>query len=213
MKILLIPLIVILGLYGCTPLTIVKDYHVDTVMKKGMIISIDSSNCLSISIAAGKGLERSYTWNGVTSSAVLIPRRKKWSGAFGAYSPGEDEPWMNREDGVTRLLAIEAVLNYSSYEHLLCALTPISNNCRNNYYMFKNGKFDFENTMPSALKSNYCSAYTDDGLYVSAKTADGPGGGRTLYVTIYRLQVNGKPVKNLPDSSNKRIRIIYNQEK
>ena len=194
---------------GCTSLTTAGVSITDTVLDKEMTISLDSPECLSITIAAGDGLKRNYTWNGITSSAILIPRREKWYGAFGAYFPGNADLW-HRQDRVNNLIADEAILNFTSYEQLLCAISSIDgNNCRTKYYVIKDGNFDFENTMTMALESNSCSAYTDDGLYVSAKTADGPGNGRTLYATIYRLQVNGKYVHNLPNSSNQRIKITH----
>jgi hypothetical protein len=193
---------------GCTSLTAAGGALTDTVLDKGMIISLDSPECLSITIAAGEGLERHYTWNGITSSAILIPRDQKWYGVFGAYFPGNAELW-NRQDHVYSLIANEAVINYTSYEQLLCAISSKDNNCQNRYYVMRNGKLDLENTMTMALEGNSCSAYTDGGLYVSAKTTDGPGTGRTLYAIIYRLQVNGKPVHDLPNSSNQRIKITY----
>jgi hypothetical protein len=201
-------LVILYCICGCTSLTTAGVSVTDTVLDKGMIISLDSPECLSINIAAGDGLERHYTWNGITSSTNLIPRREKWYGALGAYFPGNAELW-NRQDHVYRLIANEAVINYTSYEQLLCAISSKDNNCQARYYVMKEGKLDLENTMTMALESNSCSAYTNDGLYVSAKTADGPGNGRTLYAIIYRLLVNGESVHNLPNSSNQRIKITY----
>jgi hypothetical protein len=137
-----------------------------------------------------------------------------WNGHYGAYTPGYEWPF---HDGINRLLAQEAVLSYRDYAHLLCAISPQNDKCRIKYFGYTPGdvdiedikKMDFKNTLPSGLEGNACSAYTDDGLYVSVKKAEGPGDGGTLYVTVYRLLVNSAPVKDLPSADNERLSITY----
>jgi len=188
------------------------DHVIGTVMSDGMTISLQNTDCFSLSIKAEKGLRRSYTWNGGTRSWTLTPRTEKWYGAYGAYSPGDGHHWKNH-DGVTRLLADEAVINYVSYDQLLCAISSSEDKCREKYFHTTNGEkldlhnFDFEYTLPSALSGGACSAYTDDGLYVSVKKVEGPGDGGTLYVTVKLLMVAGEPVRDLPGSSNERIKV------
>ena len=192
------------------------DLVIGTIMTDGMTISIQNPDCFSLSVKAGKGLLRNYTWNGGTRQWTLIPRTKKWNGAYGAYSPGEDHHWKNH-DGITRLLADEAILNYENYDQLLCALSPLDNKCRVKFFGYTPGeitiadikRMDFVNSLPSGLRPGDCSAYTDDGLYVSVKKAEGPGDGGTLYVEVYLLKVAGKSVKGLPGSTNERIKVVY----
>lgn len=176
-----------------------------TVMNEGMTIAIHNSD-LTLSIQAGKGLKRYYTWNGETRSVTLLPRLQKWHGSHGAYFPGTGNHW-EEHDGVTRVLADEAVINYESYDHLICAISDRRNNFREKYYKYRNGEFDFQNTLPLALETDNYGAYNDTGLFVSAKIAEGPGNNRTLYATVYQLQVNGKPAKNLPGASDERITV------
>ncbi len=178
------------------------------VMKEGMSVTINNKNCFSLTVKAGKGLERDYTWNGGTRTATLIPRKDKWFGSYGAYFPGQGHHW-KEHDGITRLLANEAILDFKSNEQLMCAISLIENGCRKRYHRYKNGKLDYENTIHSTLKSDDCGTFTDDGLYVSIKKTKGPGSGGTLYVTIYQLKINGMPLKNLPGSSQDRIVVTY----
>lgn len=202
-----------LSICGCTSYVARAGQAVDTVLEPGVTISVNNYDCFSLSVEAGQGLERHYSWNGGRRSVLLKPRLKKWAGAFGAYFPGQDHHWENH-DGITRLISQEAVLNFKNYDQLLCAISPMENNCREKYFGYAVGdnidvnKIDFQNTLPSSLMATRCAAYTDDGLYVSVKKAEGPGSGGTLYVTIYRFQVNGEPVHNLPGSSNDRIQIF-----
>ena len=55
----------------------------------------------TIVIEAGKGLHRSYTWDGATRSVELEPRNKRWYGSLGAYYPGPGEHWKDNK-GITR---------------------------------------------------------------------------------------------------------------
>ena len=209
-------MLIAIFLCGCTTINTGGGKAIDTVMQEGMTISIDNPHCFSLTVTAGEGLERYYTWNGGTRSWTLIPRTEKWNGVFGAYSPGDDFQW-EKHDGINRILAEEAVVNYENYDQLFCALSPIENNCREKYYGYTVGKIttddimkmDFKNTLPSAFHPDDCSAYTDDGLYVAVKKADGPGDGGTLSVIVHLFKVAGKPVKGLPGSSNDRIKITY----
>lgn len=187
---------------------------IDPVMTDGMTISIQNPDCFSLSIRAGENFLRHYTWNNGTRSAVLTPREDKWSGAYGVYSPYYE--WQEH-DGVTNLIADESVLNYPSYEQLLCAISSTDDGCYKKYLKYMQeehsvSNLDFENNMPSALRAGACRAYTDDGLYVAVKKAEGPGNGGTLYVTVYRMMVNSLPVKGLPGSTNERIIVAYPHE-
>lgn len=199
--------ILLLSLNSCSQINLKNqsDRQIkDTVMKEGMVLSIQNPNCLSITVRAGKGLNRYYSWNGGTRSVTLLAREDKWYGVYGAYFPGTDDHW-EIHDGVTRLIAEEAVLNFDNFDQILCAISSKENNCRNNYYKYINGSFDFKNTMPSSLYPSDCSAHTSDGLFISVKKVNGPAHGGTLYVTIFQIKLNGLPVKNLPGSSDNRI--------
>jgi len=183
------------------------DTAIDIVMTEGMTISMVNPNCFSLSIKAGNNLVRHYTWNNGTRSATLRPRTSKWYGAYGAYLP--DYEW-KKHDGITRLVAEEAILNYPTYDQLLCATSSSQDECHKKYYKYKGNEpslknFDFVNTMSGALHSDTCRAYNDNGIFVSLKKVKGPGNGGTLSVTVYQLLVNSLPAKNLPGSANERV--------
>ncbi len=74
--------------------------ELELVMTQGEIIRATTATG-TIEISAGKGLLRSYTWNGATRSAKLVPRTKRWYGSLGAYYPGPGEHWKDHE-GITR---------------------------------------------------------------------------------------------------------------
>lgn len=177
-------------------------------MKEGMVISIKNTDCLSLTVKAGKGLKRFFTWNNGTRSIVLLPRKEKWYGSYGAYFPGTGIDW-KEHDGVTNIQVEEAVLNFESYAQILCAISNKNDHCRQKYYKFSNGKFDFQNTMTGALYTDACGGYTSNGIYISIGKRVGPGNGDTLSITIYKIMLNGQPVKNLPGDSNERITVSY----
>src|SRR5688572_17793478 len=46
-----------------------------------------------IIIDAGRGLRRSYTWDGATRFVEMWPRDKRWYGSLGIYYPGLGNHW------------------------------------------------------------------------------------------------------------------------
>jgi hypothetical protein len=54
-----------------------------------------------ISITAGKGLRRTYEWEGAARSVDMWPRSKRWYGSMGLYYPGPGNHWPEH-NGVTR---------------------------------------------------------------------------------------------------------------
>jgi hypothetical protein len=72
----------------------------EMVMIPGMSITV-SNDAGIITITAGRGFKRSYTWNGATRSVELWPRKKRWHGSLGAYYPGPGEHWKDNH-GITR---------------------------------------------------------------------------------------------------------------
>ena len=59
----------------------------ELVMSNGMIIEATNSSGV-ISIKAGKGLERTYSWNNKKETIKLRARKERWFGSLGAYNPG-----------------------------------------------------------------------------------------------------------------------------
>ena len=190
---------------GCAN-TAIQNTSIDTVMKPGMTITFNHPDYFPISITAGNDLKRYYMWKGETRSVTLWPRAEKWNGHYGAYFPGSDHHW-KKHDGITRLITEEAVLNYPSYDYLLCALGYLEeNSCYEKY-------FDSIRTRrtPGFFKGGVL--HTDSGLCVGIHKAKGPGDGGTLYVWIFQIQVNGQVVHNLPGSSNDRIHVYFDNKR
>jgi hypothetical protein len=86
--------------------------HNEPAMSPGMKIIAKTPAC-DLIITAGKGLKRSYTWEGATRSVEMIPRPERWDGSFGLYFPGPGDHWFPHH-GVTRCIADEGQMNFSS---------------------------------------------------------------------------------------------------
>ena len=72
----------------------------EVVMSPGMKITA-TTPVGKITITAGKGLKRSYTWEGATRSVEMTPRDERWYGSLGLYFPGPGEHWKEHK-GITR---------------------------------------------------------------------------------------------------------------
>ena len=86
----------------------------EMVMTPGMKI-IAMTPAANLTVTAGNGLKRSYTWNGGTRSIELWPRPDRWYGSLGAYFPGPGNHWFVH-DKVSRCVAEEGQLNFSTVE-------------------------------------------------------------------------------------------------
>jgi hypothetical protein len=72
----------------------------EVVMSPGMKITA-TTNVGTITVTAGKGLKRSYTWEGAMRSVEMWPREERWYGSLGLYFPGPGDHWQNHK-GITR---------------------------------------------------------------------------------------------------------------
>jgi len=72
----------------------------EMVMSEAMSITATTDEG-TITISAGQGFQRSYTWDGATRSVTLWPRWERWYGSLGAYYPGPGEHWKDNH-GITR---------------------------------------------------------------------------------------------------------------
>jgi hypothetical protein len=68
-----------------------------------------------ITITAGKGLKRSYTWDGATRSVEMEPRGNRWYGSLGIYFPGPGNHWENN-NGITRGVVQEGQQHFKTIE-------------------------------------------------------------------------------------------------
>lgn len=90
----------------------------EIVMQEGMKITATTS-VGTMTVAAGGGLERSYTWEGATRSVIMIPRHERWiNGSFGLYFPGPGNHWQEH-NGIVRGLLEEGQQHFESTHEAL----------------------------------------------------------------------------------------------
>ncbi len=89
----------------------------EMVMSPGMSITASTREGI-ITIAAGEGFKRSYTWDGETRSVTLWPRWERWYGSLGAYYPGPGQHWRNNH-GITRGVLDEGQQHFQTIEEAL----------------------------------------------------------------------------------------------
>jgi hypothetical protein len=158
----------------------------EIVMSQGMEI-VARNSLGTIKITAGKGLERSYTWEGGTRSVVMKARKEHWGGKLGIYFPGEGQHW-TEHNGVTRAVLEEAERHFHSFEEII---TFLNDSTRQQY-----------------------TVYRDDGLVVTWHKEIGspPGKGGTLLVNVWQLLLDGKKPTAIAGSQNENITVRYSAE-
>lgn len=156
----------------------------EIVMTEGMKITATNS-WGTMTITAGKGLERSYTWKGATRSVIMIPRKERWYGSLGIYSPGADN-W-KEHNGITRGVLEEAQLHFDSIDEAMQFL-----------------KHPFRANV---------TVYNDNGLVITCSNAINPYGGptNTLFVEVWQIYINEKKPTRLPGSQNDKIIVQFSK--
>jgi hypothetical protein len=86
----------------------------EVVMSPGTKITA-TTKVGTITITAGKGLKRLYTWEGATRSVEMWPREERWYGSLGLYFPGPGEHWANHK-GITRGVVEEGQQHFDTTE-------------------------------------------------------------------------------------------------
>jgi hypothetical protein len=165
-------------LVSCTQETTTVPFENETVMTEGMIISATNSYG-TMKITAGKGTLRHYTWKGATRSATLLPRKERWFGSLGIYSPGEGNHW-KKHDGITRSVLEEGQQHFKTIAEAMEWIRK---------------------------DSHWGYVYRDDGLVVGWDKMEGARG--TLSVSVWQIYINGDKPTSLPGSQNDKISIIF----
>ena len=165
----------------------------EAVMVEGMRITFTNSHG-DMTITAGKGFERNYTWAGDTRSLVMWPRKERWYGSLGMYNPGayidgELEQW-KEHDGIKRCVAEDGQRHFTNTTDAI------------KWIKKRGGNLDY--------------IYNDDGLIVGMdkqppsleerKKGDFPG---TLSVDVWQIYIDGKKPQKLEGSSNSSIAVYY----
>ncbi len=71
-----------------------------------------------MTVTAGKGLKRSYTWEGETRSVEMWPRRERWYGSLGLYFPGPGNHW-KPHNGIARGVVEEGQQHFKTVDEAL----------------------------------------------------------------------------------------------
>ncbi len=89
----------------------------EIVMSPAMKITATTSQG-AITITAGKGLKRSYTWEGATRSVEMWPRKKRWYGSLGLYYPGPGDHW-SPHNGIARGVVQEGQQHFKTVDEAM----------------------------------------------------------------------------------------------
>jgi hypothetical protein len=150
----------------------------EMVLAPGMQVTATTS-VGTITITAGQGFKRYYTWEGATGSVTLIPRSQAWHGSLGAYNPGFLNFW-RLHNGLDRVVADEGQQHFATVA-------------------------DFTNWLRIESASGFMPfVYRDDGLAVGWLKVPSR---YALDVEVWQIYIgSGKPTK-LPGSQNDKISV------
>ncbi len=97
----------------------------ETAMSPGSTITATTATG-TISIKAGDGLKRSYTWEGDTRSVEMVPREKRWYGSLGLWFPGPGHHW-EPHNGITRGVVEEGQQHFKTVDDAMKWIDDDSN--------------------------------------------------------------------------------------
>jgi hypothetical protein len=140
----------------------------------------------TITITAGEGFRRCYSWEEATGCVNLDARNERWHGSLGAASYGTLQFWRDYQ-GVDRGVTDEGQHNFSTIDE------------------FREWLLAEFGTVVINLVS---PVYRDDGLLVGWLKGAGHGGlghGGTLGVWVEQIYINGRKPTKLPGSQNDKI--------
>jgi hypothetical protein len=153
----------------------------ELVMSEGDTI-LATTDAGKIEVLAGAGLKRSYTWEGATRTAKLLPREERWDGSFGAYFPGPGEHWKNH-NGITRGVLQEGQQHFKDKKSALDWL--------------------------ATRQKWYPTVFTNSGLAVSfGKVAER----RQINVEVWQIMIEGKPPKGLRGADDTKVRFVKSKK-
>lgn len=80
-----------------------------------------------ISIVAGKGLRRTYEWEGASRFVDMWPRTERWYGSMGLYFPGPGNHWSDHK-GIARGVVQEGQQHFKTEAEALAWLKEDTTN-------------------------------------------------------------------------------------
>ena len=149
----------------------------ETVLQPGQSLSVTNKSGTML-IKFVSSLKRRYSWNGVNRTINLIPRKERWYGALGIYSP---EPLLFsfwKGDGVSRILAQEAELDFKS---------------ETDFLKWRNEEWN---------RQRINVIYNDSGI--AAGWCKSPSRSQ-LNVDVWKILINGKVPRHLSGANNSAI--------
>jgi hypothetical protein len=165
-------------------------------MVEGMSISFTNSHG-PMTVTAGEGFERRYTWAGGTRTVMMIPRRKRWYGCLGMYNPGayitgKLKPW-KEHDGIKRYVVEEGQRHFTNTTDALRWIRQGSGAPDNLDYVYNDtGLVVGMDKQPRSLEER--------------RKTDFPG---TLEVDVWQIYIDGKKPQKLDGSKNASITVFY----
>lgn len=148
----------------------------ETVMAPRSSITAETSTGI-ITITAGNGLLRSYTWEGATRSVEMGARRQRWMGSLGIAFPGPGDHW-KEHNGITRGVLEEGQMRFTTSAAALKWLE------------------DLGSWLPLV--------YRNDGLVVGfGKNLSR----RQLNVQVWQIYINGKKPTKLTGANDDKVRV------
>ena len=72
-----------------------------------------------IKVRSGNGLRRYYSWDGITRSIAMNPRKNRWYGSYGLYFPGPGRHWLPSHNGISRGVLEEGQQHFKTTEEAL----------------------------------------------------------------------------------------------
>lgn len=131
----------------------------------------------TVEILAGKGLKRTYTWEGASRSTTLWARRERWDGRMGAYFPGPGDHW-KEHNGITRGVLEEGQQHFKGQTEALAWLRKQS--------------------------GYHATVYSNQGLVVSFdKVPDR----KQIIVDVAQIFIDGKVPRSLPGASEGKLQL------
>jgi hypothetical protein len=149
----------------------------EVVMQPAMVIE-GNTPAGKLSILAGQGLKRTYTWEGESRSVQMRPRLKSELRDMGIYFPGAGEHWYPNH-GITRGVLQEGVIHFKSDDEMFAWLKET----------------------PGFVPR----VYRNDGLSLWVMKNSSR---KQLNVDLFQIDVNGKRPSSLPGADDSSITVL-----
>ena len=154
----------------------------EMVMPASMQITAETS-VGAITITAGQGFNRCYTWEGATGCIELTPDVERWVGRLGGSTSGNPYLW-RMHNGLNRIVVYEGQQRFSSVDEF-----------RKWMGFFTAGRFKpFDEPL----------VYRDDGLLIGWHKTPAR---YQLDVDVWQIYINGRKPDKLPGSQNDKISV------